>query len=61
MVLVFSESFEYFLVNSSMVGLGVSLALYSFIIPQIKKIFDNQAEKLKTANKKLNLMPRLKN
>lgn len=51
--LVFDNNLQYFLVESSMIGLTISLALYSFIIPQMKKIFDAQAQRLRKAKKRL--------
>lgn len=50
MVLAFESQLQYFIIESSMLGLGISLALYSFIIPQISIIFNNQAQRLRKAN-----------
>lgn len=53
MATVFPESLQQFIIMGSMLGLGISLSLYSFIIPQIKKIFEKQAKKLRDSNKRL--------
>jgi len=49
----YPEALTYFLINSSMLGLAISIALYSFVIPKVNEIFSKQAEKLKKANERL--------
>src|SRR3989344_5299576 len=56
MALAFEPQLQYFIIESSMLGLGISLALYSFIIPQITIIFDSQAQRLRRANEKMKLV-----
>jgi hypothetical protein len=48
-----TEPIELFIINFAMLGFGTTLALYALIIPQMEKIFERQADKLKTATKDL--------
>lgn len=46
MALAFEQNLEFFIVSSSMVGIGIAVALYSFIIPQLKDLFQAQTTKI---------------
>src|SRR3989344_3046180 len=51
--MLFQQDLQFFIINASMVGLAITLSLYSFILPHIREVFQTQTIKLRKANEDL--------